>query len=71
MDVSRLGSLMVATSDRRKCRKDGYRIHQTSVGGSCRAAADMKATAPRNCMSKADSLVDSDNTLSDPDVGMV
>lgn len=33
-------------SDRRKCLREGYKMHQASVGGSCFAADAMKAHAP-------------------------
>lgn len=37
---------MTATSDFKKCFKEGYKIHQTSVGGRCWAAEVMNAVAP-------------------------
>ena len=46
MARSKLCSSITATSDLRKCRNDGYSIHQTSVGDRCCAAAAMNAVAP-------------------------
>ena len=42
---SRLFSSTSLTSDRRKCLREGYRIHHTSLGGRCFAAEAMNAAA--------------------------
>lgn len=42
----RLFSSTSVTSDRRKCLRDGYRMHHTSLGGRCFAAEAMNAAAP-------------------------
>ncbi len=46
MVAKRLCSSIVAISDLRKCRREGYTIHQTSLDGSSFAAEAMKAAAP-------------------------
>jgi hypothetical protein len=43
--VSSVSSSKSRTSERRKYLSDGYRMHQTSVLGSCRAAEARKETA--------------------------
>jgi len=44
--INKLCSSIIAISDLSKWRREGYRMHQTSLDGRCLAAEAMKAAAP-------------------------
>ena len=46
MVVSRVTSSISLISDRRKCRREGYRMHHTSLGGRRFLAEAKNAAAP-------------------------
>lgn len=48
MVVSKVSSSISLISDRRKCRRDGYRMHHTSLDGRRFLAEAKNAAAPEN-----------------------